>query len=89
MNIPIPRGEARTKLVENGMMAKMTFESTWNENQMNAEIYSLFRELFENDSSPMFTFQYLRFVHVNYAVLWNFVAQYKLNHLLDFLSQVC
>jgi hypothetical protein len=61
-NIPIPRGETRSKLVENGMVAKMTFESTWNETQMSAEIYGLFHHLFEDENTRMFTFQYLRYL---------------------------
>ena len=50
------------------MVAKMTFESSWSENQMNAEIYSLFRHLFEDDrNTPMFTFKYLRY-GINYSI---------------------
>ena len=59
-NIPIPRGESRSRLIENGLVAKMTFESTWTETQMSAEIYGLFSHLFEDENNPMFTFQYLR-----------------------------
>ena len=45
------------------MVAKMRFESTWTEQQINAEIYSLFHHLFEdeNDCIDMFSFQYLRY----------------------------
>ena len=60
-NCIIPRGETRSKLVENGMVAKMSFESTWNETQIAAEIYALFHHLFEGEgSNEIFSFQYLR-----------------------------
>lgn len=60
-NVPIPRGESRAKLAEDGLIAKITFESTCNESQIGAEIYSLFRHLFEDGSGQMFSFQYLRY----------------------------
>ena len=61
--IRIPQGEACSKLLEDGMVAKMKFESTWTEQQINAEVYSLFHHLFEdeNDCKDMFSFQYLRY----------------------------
>ena len=33
------------------MVAKISFESTWNETQMAAEIYALFHHLFEGEGS--------------------------------------
>ena len=50
-NCVIPRGETRSKLVQNGMVAKMSFESTWSETQIAAEIYALFHHLFEGEGS--------------------------------------
>ena len=61
-NCVIPRGETRSKLVENGMVAKMSFESNWNEMRIAAEIYALFHHLFESEgSNQIFSFQYLRY----------------------------
>ena len=60
-NCIIPRGETRSKLVENGMIAKMSFESIWNETQIAAEIYALLHHLFEGEgSNEIFSFQHLR-----------------------------
>ena len=60
-NCTIPRGETRAKLVENGLVAKMSFESTWDETRIDAEIYGLFHHLFESEGcNEIFSFQYLR-----------------------------
>ena len=61
-SIPIPRGENRASLMEAGLVAKLSFDSTWNETQICAEIYGLFKQYFENENEPerMFSFEYLR-----------------------------
>ena len=60
-NCTIPWGETHAKLVESGFVAKMSFESTWDEMRIDAEIYGLFHHLFESEGcNEIFSFQYLR-----------------------------
>ena len=49
--------------MEAGLIAKLSFQSNWNETQIRAEIYSLFKQYFEEDQAgKMFTFEYLRYI---------------------------
>ena len=59
---PTPRGENHASLMEAGLVAKLSFDSTWNETQIRAEIYRLFKQYFENENEAerMFSFEYLR-----------------------------
>lgn len=51
--ISIPRGKSRQFLAQRGMIAQITFSTSWDEDTMKKEISSLFKDCFEPDDQDI------------------------------------
>lgn len=55
----VPKGSDRGDLAEMGLIGKVAIQSNWDENKVQEEISSVFREIFQLKNGELLPFNYL------------------------------